>query len=421
MGTMIHLAVGRLEVDWGKNSIFSDHGALFQPTDLKPVPSYYVNDNWPDGEPIVEMNEGFGKPLGQIVDRLELLGFTMRAVEQQYAELHRIHDLTEPPIPFDEFSTALAKVDVRTISGNYGEDYGPGEFVRQEILDRLALNSEAHHYRPGDLRPDHWEVSLLLENFDANAALRLLAQNPENLALDVSWDFTPLVESGWATRPEFQAGASPDQRFLVVTEGSSDAKIIQHALRLYRPHISDFFRFVDIEDGYPFTGTGNLYRFTQGLVSIGIQNNTIVLYDNDAEGMTQLTRTRDLCLPGNLRAICLPASTALSDVAAVGPEGVARADINGRAASIECYLDFNRRGLPEPRVRWTTYNSDSDQYHGVLEQKGRYMKEFLHLRGVDSAYDSRKIEAVLSALVAECVSIAEAKQMTNIAPRRSDT
>ena len=37
MGTMICLALGKLEVDWGKNNFFSNHGALFQVGDLKPV------------------------------------------------------------------------------------------------------------------------------------------------------------------------------------------------------------------------------------------------------------------------------------------------------------------------------------------------------------------------------------------------
>jgi hypothetical protein len=37
---MIHLAVGHLVVDWGKNTYFKDHSALFQDRDLKPVPSY---------------------------------------------------------------------------------------------------------------------------------------------------------------------------------------------------------------------------------------------------------------------------------------------------------------------------------------------------------------------------------------------
>ena len=43
MGSMIYLAVGRLEIDWGKNSGFADHTPLFQTTDLAKVPYYYVD------------------------------------------------------------------------------------------------------------------------------------------------------------------------------------------------------------------------------------------------------------------------------------------------------------------------------------------------------------------------------------------
>jgi len=32
---MIHLSLGRLVVDWGKNEFFNDHGQLFQSEDLK--------------------------------------------------------------------------------------------------------------------------------------------------------------------------------------------------------------------------------------------------------------------------------------------------------------------------------------------------------------------------------------------------
>lgn len=45
MGSMIHLAVGRLEVDWGKNRGFQDHSALFQgESDVADVPYFYVGD-----------------------------------------------------------------------------------------------------------------------------------------------------------------------------------------------------------------------------------------------------------------------------------------------------------------------------------------------------------------------------------------
>ncbi len=416
MGTMISLALGRLEVDWGKNNFFTGHGSLFRASDVKPVASYFAGDDWPDGDPIVEMNEGLAKPLREVRDRLELLGHTIKAIEDHYEKLHEFHDLAERPIPFSDLKHALATVDVTAVSGNYETDYEPGKFVRREILERLALESQAHHYPDGELRPDHWEIDLLLENFGANAALRLLAENPANQDLEVSWGYSPLLEAGWASKEEFTAGAKPEQKFLVVTEGSSDAKIIERALALYRPHIADFFRFVDMEEGYPFSGTGNLYRFVQGLVSIGILNNIIVVYDNDAEGVAKLQATRELALPVNFRAIQLPRLDSLEQFNTVGPTGQSVEDINGRAASIECYLDLDAPGLPEPMVRWSSFHKGLQQYHGELEHKTQYMRKFLDQRHQSADYDATKLEAVLDLIVKECVGIAEQKLISELAP-----
>lgn len=243
--------------------------------------------------------------------------------------------------------------------------------------------------------------------------MRLLAENPVNHNLDVTWDFTPLVDSGWAPRDAFQSGPAPEQRFLIVTEGSSDAKILQKALQLRRPHIVDFFRFVDMEEGYPFAGTGNMYRFTQGLVSIGILNNTVLLYDNDAEGVAKWRDTLQLTLPSNMRAMKLPDLKAFTKVMTIGPSGRKRANINKRAAAIECYLDLMQVGLPEPVVRWGPFNKTLEAYHGELEHKGQYMKKFLSLRSAGAHYDFSKIDQVLDAVVAECVAIAEHNFMTS--------
>jgi len=84
----------------------------------------------------------------------------------------------------------------------------------------------------------------------------------------------------------FLGSLNQHQKLLIVTEGSSDSKIIQKALSILKPEYADFFRFIDMEEGYPFSGTRNLYRFCQGLVSIGILNRVVVLYDNDAEGVS---------------------------------------------------------------------------------------------------------------------------------------
>ncbi len=61
MGSMISLAVGRLEVDWGKNNSFVDHSALIQCDDAAQIPYCYAGqeiegaDGAPDWEVISEL------------------------------------------------------------------------------------------------------------------------------------------------------------------------------------------------------------------------------------------------------------------------------------------------------------------------------------------------------------------------------
>jgi hypothetical protein len=397
-------------VSYGKNEYFPDHGHLFQPSDLKPVPTYYAGKNWPEGDDIVGHDPGFGKPLAEVLDRIELMGYTARSIKHLYA-LRSKHVSDSRSVAFSRLRNMIAKVDVGKFTGKYRADYPRGRLIDLRTLKKLAYHSDNYNfYHPG-LEPDHWEVDLILESFDPYASLWLLGQNNANRALDVTWNFTPLVEAGWADRNQFIAGPLPEEKFLVVTEGSSDAKIIQKALELYRPHIADFFRFVDMEEGYPFSGSGNLHKFVQGLVSIGIQNKVVVLYDNDAEGISKMRETQGLTLPPNVRVTQLPVLPYFRSFQTLGPSGKGRENINGKAASIECYLDLRGRGLPKPAVRWTSFSRERGIYQGELQHKTQYMKNFLEMRRPEKVYDSRRIDAVLDTLVKECVAIAEAKKL----------
>jgi hypothetical protein len=202
------------------------------------------------------------------------------------------------------------------------------------------------------------------------------------------------------------ADLTPEVRFLIVTEGSSDAKILAHALKLLRPEIEDFFRFVDMEEGYPFTGTGNLHKFCQGLVSIGVLNRVLIVYDNDAEGTARYEATRRLTLPPNMHVMKLPDLSEFERCPTVGPNGEGCENVNGRAAAIECYLDLTWRAQATPCIRWTSYNREVSAYQGELMNKDIYKRRFLELRFKETGYDFSKLDALLDAVVAECVSIA---------------
>ncbi len=419
MGSMIQLAIGRLEIDCGKNQGFTDHSALYQITDLAKVPYYYVegtsykdaagNDQW---KLITEYKDGLSKPLGEVVDRIALLGHTFAHCEKEFAYLSELNDFDSSLFSFDQLRTALETVDVDAVSADYGhggEDFG--KFFRRYIADRLGLAAIVD-----DSHGVKFEVAYGMENLSAYTILLLLAGNPALKKVPVTWQFMDVEEGGWAKRGEFVRPLDPSNRFLIVTEGSSDANIIRQAFRLLKPHIEDFFQFVDMEEGYPFSGTGNLFKFVQGLISIGVQNNTIIIYDNDAEGVVNFTRTRELNVPANMRVLKLPDLQAFQDFETMGPNGTHRADINGRGASIECYLDLDG----QPCVRWSSFNSKIDGYQGELIGKDSYKKAFLDQRAPVDGYDYSKIAAVLDMIVTSCVQMRETALDKELETRSAD-
>jgi len=94
------------------------------------------------------------------------------------------------------------------------------------------------------------------ENLDPYITLRLLAEKDENADFLVQWRYADIVEGGWVSFDEVFIPLSDTSKILVVTEGSSDSFIIKRSINALYPDISDFFYFVDMEENYPFTGTG---------------------------------------------------------------------------------------------------------------------------------------------------------------------
>jgi hypothetical protein len=249
----------------------------------------------------------------------------------------------------------------------------------------------------------------LIDILHPYSVMRLLAEGKANENAPVVWQYGPLVDAGWAKAQEFTPGARRTETFLIATEGSSDVHVLKHALALLRPGIADFFRFIDVTESHPFSGTGNLVKFAEGLAKIDVQNQVLFLFDNDAEGLDAYQRISKLSLPINMRGTILPELEAFRSFPAQGPEGLRKTDINRRAAAIECYLDLSVGDYPLASVLWTNYKKTLGIYQGVLEYKESYVKEFLRQTPetiCHGSYDVSRIEAVLDLIIAECTAIA---------------
>ena len=85
MGSIITLGINKMEIDWGKNNVFSNHSSLFQSKDyVQKIPYYAVND---EDDTIIEYEIGAKKKLKDIKDRLDLLGYDLKRIEKKYSEI----------------------------------------------------------------------------------------------------------------------------------------------------------------------------------------------------------------------------------------------------------------------------------------------------------------------------------------------
>ncbi|GAB3428113.1 HEPN/Toprim-associated domain-containing protein [Massilia solisilvae] len=383
MGSYSGLMLGPLTVTESKNEFVSYHNEFFLAEDLVVSPLY--------GQ--TEPEEHYERPLRLVVKRLELMGFTLARAREEYVRPNP-YSFDDPlPLTFDQVMDILRTVNIAEIKNEYPEQPACGQFVPADIQPILR-----EVLPPGRFEATHWDLLALLENFSPESTLRVLAESPANLDLPVIWFFNDVVQGGWTERENIQHGISEPAEYLLVTEGSSDAKILRRAFDVLRPDISDFFRFVDMADGYPFSGTGNLLNFAKGLVSIRIQNNVVFVFDNDAEGVACMKKCNALSLPPNMKMMKLPDIEEFRQFRTVGPQGDQLADINGRGASIECYLD-----LPaDAAVRWSSYNEALAVYQGALMEKDRFKREFLDLDGFQESYNYEKLNRVLDEIVAIC-------------------
>jgi hypothetical protein len=96
-------------------------------------------------------------------------------------------------------------------------------------------------------------------------------------------------------------------------------------------------------------------------------------------------------------------------VDALRTSGKTHENVNGRAASIEAYLDltWGNMGAP-PLVRWTSYLGKTQCYQGPLVGKEDYARRFLGLRRKEAGYDFSKLETVIDVIVGVCTKLAAA-------------
>lgn len=142
---------------------------------------------------------------------------------------------------------------------------------------------------------------------------------------------------------ERQLAALPDNAPLIVlTEGSTDSRVLTEAMHVTHPHLVDFVRFIDYTgtDTKPQGSVGALANMVNAFIAAGVAHRFVAIADNDAGGHEAFAKLKRQKLPVSCRVLHYPELPLLARYPTFEPasSAVALTDVNGTAGSLEMYL-----------------------------------------------------------------------------------
>jgi hypothetical protein len=391
MGTYTELIIADYPVIFSKSAVIPEVMTIFRETDRHVFTRRVAERNtlvWeepddPNDDEIETVIE-YSCETGKVIDRLNVMGFTLPRVREDFEAGRRAE--------LDNYSS-WAKED--SDSQWFADDW---KFMKGLTFDAYA-SAFARVISDG-LRPapfdDHMKEGLdptikyILKDNDENlfgflgSDVRLLLRLacevvPANS--QVVQDITALVNSGYYGEQEpvcenatrvLTAGHPENSPRIVLTEGSTDAVILQESLALLYPHLSDYYAFFDFESSRSRGGAGHLVSLVKAFSAAGITNRIIALFDNDTAAHEARCALETISLPPNIAVRAYPDLELLRTYPTLGPGGLTPLDVNGLAASIELYLgeDVLRGGQNTlTPVQWKGYSESLNQYQGEVMGK----------------------------------------------------
>ena len=326
-------------------------------------------------------------PVNIIRDRLNLLGYNLPTAIEAFkvfidAEQNRnIEMITSYQKGKNEWETRLAAYykkinqlladltaeewieNIKKIRSSGLKNNSVKKFAEQSILEYM-LTRDWYGYTGGDL---FIPLRLIIETCETEDKLL--------------YDLTELVSSGYFGFDDdfiefctaFSSSEYRDKsKTIVLTEGKTDAWILEMTLDYLYPHLKDYFSFLDFESTGFGGGVGNLVNVVKAFSGAGIVNNVIALFDNDTAALSACKGLNTTLLPPNIAIIHLPEIDLLRNYPTIGPSGNVNLDINGIAASLELYLGVDvlkidgKNFIP---IQWTGYEKSVKRYQGEVLEK----------------------------------------------------
>lgn len=327
----------------------------------------------------------------KIAQRLDIIGFSLARAKQDFERLLReklleissVDEDEEEPgserrnqlrrMTFEDYSESLRSIMSRRLSPAF---FGRRE--RTDLTDTERYILAAHLY----------DEDFLMGYFcsDTRFLIRLACALVAPDAI-VEQDLTEVVNAGYyriedaiasnaikALTGDYPANA----KIIILTEGSSDAAILQETLSILYPHLRECYSFFDFDASRAAGGAPQLASVVKAFVAAGISNKVVALFDNDTAGREAARILQRVQLPSNVVLLHYPRLERLRTYPTVGPTGTAAFDVNGLAGSIELYLGEDvivSTGLECP-VQWRGFSEAMGEYQGEVMHKGALQNAF---------------------------------------------
>lgn len=213
---------------------------------------------------------------------------------------------------------------------------------------------------------------------------RLPADAPVVLDLSAVWAY--MEGEGYPRTPTFCADALAEVRSrakgsmatIVLTEGSSDAAILEATVEIVRPHLAGYLTFLDYSSKSA-GGVDSVVRGLRAFAAAGVANQVVGLLDNDTAGAQGADVLQRSPLPERMKPLQLPRLTLAAAYPTLGTEGLVTRDVNGIAVSIELFLGtdvlMNDDGELRP-VHLTGWVAGANAYQGEVVGKAAVKERF---------------------------------------------
>ncbi|MBB4803538.1 hypothetical protein B0A75_19275 [Flavobacterium oncorhynchi] len=395
MGSFCALTLNGYEIDQSKSYISTFWSCFFNEDDRRsrsvPYDLYYT-------QPITDNNNVPTFEYSASVDtmklRLEIMGYTLDKVKLKYADGIEIALKSRQQYNAELFNTVENSDEKHlNILKNGGFEYWLKliKYIFDNKITNFSDNLELHDDIYSfilDYNDVDEDLYLGYPNIGIGYFLRgaLEAVEPRS---ELILDITSVVDSGYykedepvcaSTAQMYLDSTLPFQKIIILTEGSSDSKILSKALKLLYPKVYSYFSFLDFDTYKAEGGSAMLEKTVKSFAAAGISNKIIALFDYDAAGVAATERLKKRKFPSNFRVITLPAIELANNYPTIGPDGIIYENVNGRACSIEMYLGIdiltgaNNTLVP---VKWKNIEAQINTCQGEISRKAELQKKYL--------------------------------------------